>query len=442
MLPICRAAIHTDSAGWVCCAVGLLGRNMVLLRNLGIPIRGNARRLLHGLGITPADRRALCSCRTGRWRILRTAWLLRPCACSCGIADRSRMNALCRIGSWLFSCHARSRRSRCRRIFCCWLCACHVRSLRKGTALLRSFCMRRLHLTVSCAADRLCRAARSARRRSRSVWHCMGRGCIRCAPLCVRRLHKGASLLCGFGLYRLSLCAAAVIRLSCAAGRLIGTARRILACRFSCRTGQNSPAAILHCCAAARMGFRLRMYGLLLLRILRGRAARAGLHSSCVMIRRSGCGLSCRRCRLLLWRFGMSRRTSGAGRHGCFPCGVWLLASTGRRSLRECARHLFGGSPYGIRLCRRSLRGNRILRRCRIRAALLRRCAMMIAICIRGRIDIGRIAAASARAGRRIRLRIPAAAALLTTVPADGMRRIGHQRTNDHHRHRAGEAAA
>ena len=71
MLPICGAAIHTDSAGWVCCAVGLLGRNMVLLRDLGVSIRGNARRLLHGLGITPADGRALCSCCTGDWRILR-----------------------------------------------------------------------------------------------------------------------------------------------------------------------------------------------------------------------------------------------------------------------------------------------------------------------------------------------------------------------------------
>ena len=168
------------------------------------------------------------------------------------------------------------------------------------------------------------------------------------------------------------------------------------------------------------------MYGLFLLRILRDRAARAGLHSSCVMIRRSGCGLSCRRCRLLLWRFGMSRRTSGAGRYSCFPRGVGLLTSSGRRSLRECARHLFGGSLYGIRLCRRSLRGNRILRQCRIRAALLRRCAMMIAICIRGRIDIGRIAAASARASWCARLWIPAAAARLIAVPADGMRCIGH----------------
>lgn len=187
------------------------------------------------------------------------------------------------------SCHTGSWRNRSRRMFCCrLLCACHVRSLHKGTALLRSFCMRRLHLTFSCAADRLCRAARSARRRSWSVWRCIGRGCIRCAPLCVRRLHKGAALLRGFALYRLTLCAAAMMRFSCGTGWLIGTARRILACRFSCRAGQNSPAAILHCCAAARMGFRLGMYGLLLLRILRGRAARAGLHSSCMMIRRIG----------------------------------------------------------------------------------------------------------------------------------------------------------
>ena len=106
MLPICGAAIHTDSAGWVCCAIGLLGRNMVLLRDLGIPIRGNACRLLHRLGIAPADGRALCSCRTGRWRILRTAWLLRPCTSSCGIAAWSRTNALCRMGSRLFSCRA------------------------------------------------------------------------------------------------------------------------------------------------------------------------------------------------------------------------------------------------------------------------------------------------------------------------------------------------
>ena len=221
MLPSCGASIHAGSTGRLRRAAGLLGRNVVLLRDLGVSIRGNARRLLHRLGIASADGRALCSCRTGYWRILRAARLLRLCAISCGIALRSRTNALCRMGSRLFSCrtawcrcwlyagmrrgriscHTGSRRSRCRRTFCCrLLCAYCVRSLHKGTALLRGFCMRRLHLTFSCAADRLCRAARSARRRSRSVWRCIGRGCIRCAPLCIRRLHEGAALLCGFGL--------------------------------------------------------------------------------------------------------------------------------------------------------------------------------------------------------------------------------------------------
>ena len=71
MLPICGAAIHTDSAGRLHRAAGLLGRNMVLLRDLGVSIRGNARRLLHGLGIASADGRALRSCCTGDWRILR-----------------------------------------------------------------------------------------------------------------------------------------------------------------------------------------------------------------------------------------------------------------------------------------------------------------------------------------------------------------------------------
>ena len=71
MLLICRAAIHARSVAWLRRAVGLLGRNVVLLRDLGGSIRGNARRLLHGLGITPADGRALCSCCTGDWRILR-----------------------------------------------------------------------------------------------------------------------------------------------------------------------------------------------------------------------------------------------------------------------------------------------------------------------------------------------------------------------------------
>ena len=235
-------------------------------------------------------------------------------------------------------------------MFCCWLRACHVWSLHKGTALLRSFCMRRLYLPFSCAADRLCRAARSARRRSRSVWRCIWRNCIRCAPLCIRRLHKGASLLCRLGLYRLPLCVAAVIRLSCGTGRLNGSARWILACRFSCRTGQNSPAAILHCCAAARMGFRLGMYGLFLLRILRGRASHDGLRSSCGTIRRAGRGFSCRGRCMVLRRCHVARCTSGAGRHSSFARGVWLLASSGRRSLMECARHLFGSSLYSIRL--------------------------------------------------------------------------------------------
>lgn len=260
--------------------------------------------------------------------------------------------------------------------------------------------------------------------------------------MCIRRLHKGAALLCRFALYRLPLCVAAVIRLSCGTGRLNSSARWILACRFSRCAVQNSSAVILHRRAAARMGFRLGMYGLLLLRVLRARAAHDRLRSSCGTIRRTGRGFSCRGRCMVLRRCHVARRTSGAGRYSCFPRGVGLLTSSGRRSLRECARHLFGGSLYGIRLCRRSLRGNRILRRCRIRAALLRRCAMMIAICIRGRIDIGRIAAASARASWCARLWISAAAARLIAVPADGMCRIGHQRTNDHHRHRAGEAAA
>ena len=73
MLPICGAAIHTDSAGRLHRAAGLLGKNMSLLRDLGVSIRGNVCRLLHGLGITPADGRALCSCCTGYWRILRAA---------------------------------------------------------------------------------------------------------------------------------------------------------------------------------------------------------------------------------------------------------------------------------------------------------------------------------------------------------------------------------
>ena len=73
MLPICRASIHACSAGRLRRTVGLLGSNMILLRDLGVSIRGNVCRLLHGLGITPADGRALCSCCTGYWRILRAA---------------------------------------------------------------------------------------------------------------------------------------------------------------------------------------------------------------------------------------------------------------------------------------------------------------------------------------------------------------------------------
>ena len=153
------------------------------------------------------------------------------------------------------SCHTGSRRSRRSRMICCWLHACHVWSLHKGTALLRGFCMRRLHLTFSCAADRLCRTAQSGRRRCRIVWHCIWRGRIRCASLCVRRLHKGAALLCRLGLYRLPLCVGTVIRFSCGTGRLNGSARWILAWRFSCRTERNRASMILYRCAAARMGF-------------------------------------------------------------------------------------------------------------------------------------------------------------------------------------------
>ena len=313
-------------------------------------------------------------------------------------------------------------------MFCCWLRACRVWSLHKGTALLNGFCLRISYLATvrmvwhSCAADRLCRAARSGRRQNRIVRHCIWSSCHSGrSALCIRRLHKGAALLCRLGLYRLSLCVAAVIRLSCGTGRLNSTARRILACRFSCRTERNRASMILCRCTAARMGFRLGMYGLFLLRILRDRAAPDGLRSIRTMIRRIGRCFSCRR------RCHMARRTSGAGRHGCFPRGVRLLASSGRCSLRECTRHLFCGSLYSIRLCRRSLRGNRILRRCKIRTALLRRRAMMIAVCVRGRIDIGSAArAARARSGRCIRLGISAAAARLIAVPADGMRCIGH----------------
>ena len=329
-------------------------------------------------------------------------------------------------------------------MICCWLCACHVQTLHKGTALLRSFYMRRLHLTFSCAADRLCRAALCGRRQNRIVRHCIWSSCHSGrSALCIRRLHKGAAPLCRLGLYRLPLCVGAVIRFSCAAGQLIGAARRILACCFSCRVEQNRASMILCRCAAARMGFRLGMYGLFLLRILRGRAAHDGLRSIRTMIRRTGRGFCCRGRCMVLRRCHMTRRTSGAGRHGCFPCGVWLLASSGRRSLRECARHLFGGGLYGIRLCSNRLSRNRFLIECRIRAALQRRRAMMIAVCVRGCIDIGSAAStASARPGRGIRLGISAAAARMIAVPADGMRCIGHQRTNDHHRHCAGESTA
>lgn len=431
---------------------------MILLRDLGIPIRRNARRLLHGMGIASADGRALRSCRTGRWRILRTARLLRPRTSSCGIAGECGMRiwlfscytVLC--GNWRcaavwhrrISCHTGSRRSRRSRMFCCWLRTCHIRSLHKGTALLRSFCMRRLHLTFSCAADRLCRAARCGRRQNRIVRHCIWSSCHSGrSALCIKRLHISAALLRGFGLNRLPLCIAAVIRFSCGTGRRIGAARRIRSCRFSCRTGQNSPAAILHRCAAARMGFRLGMYGLFLLRILCDRAAHDRLRSSCGMIRRTGRGFCYRGRCMVLRSCHMARCTSGAGRHSSFARRVGLLAGASRRGLWECARHLFGGGLYGIRLCSNRLSRNRFLIECRIRAVLLRRRAMMIAVCVRGRIDIGSAAsAARARSGRCIRLGISAAAARLIAVPADGMCRIGHQRTNDHHRHRAGEAAA
>ena len=254
----------------------------------------------------------------------------------------------------------------------------------------------------------------------------------------IRGLHKGASLLCGFAPYRLSLCIAVVIRFSCRTGRLIGAARRIRCCRFSCRARQNRPAAILHQRTAARMGFRLGMYGFFLLRILRDRAVRAGLHSSCMMIRRIGRCFFCRGCCMVLWRCHMPRRTPCTGWHRCLSRGIRLPAIYRRYCLRKSARHLFCGGLCSIRL-----RGNSFLTGYWIRTALLRRRAAMIAVCIRGRIDIGSAAStASPRAGRCARLGIPAAAARLATVPADGMRRIGHQRTNDHHRHRAGEAAA
>ena len=191
------------------------------------------------------------------------------------------------------------------------------------------------------------------------------------------------------------------------------------------------------------MGFRLGMYGLFLLRILCDRAAHDRLRSSCGMIWRTGRGFCCRGRCMVLRSCHMARCTSGAGRHGGFARGVGLLADSGRRGLRECARHLFGGGLYGIRLCSNRLSRNRFLIECRIRAVLLRRRAMMIAVCVRGRIDIGSAArAARARSGRCIRLGISAAAARLIAIPADGMRCIGYQRAHNHHRHRAGEAAA
>ena len=182
------------------------------------------------------------------------------------------------------SCHTGSRRSRRSRMICCWLRACHVWSLHKGTALLNGFCLRISYLATvrmvwhSCAADRLCRASGCGRRRCRTVRHCIWSKChSERSALCIRRLYKGAALLCRLGLYRLPLCVAAVIRLSCGTGRLNGSARWILACRFSCRTERNHASVILYRCAAARMGFRLGMYGLLLLRVLHDRAVHDGL---------------------------------------------------------------------------------------------------------------------------------------------------------------------
>ena len=218
-----------------------------------------------------------------------------------------------------------------------------------------------------------------------------------------------------------------MIRLSCGTGRLNGSARWFLACRFSCRTERNRASMILYRCAAARMGFRLGMYGLFLLRILRDRAVHDGLRSIRTMIRRTRRGFCCCGRSFVLWRCYMTRCTSGAGRHGGFARGVRLLSGASRRGLRECARHLFGGGLYGIRLCSNRLSRNRFLIECRIRAVLLRRRAMMIAVCVRGRIDIGSAAStARARSGRCIRLGISAAAAWLIAVPADGMRCIGH----------------
>ena len=170
------------------------------------------------------------------------------------------------------------------------------------------------------------------------------------------------------------------------------------------------------------------MYGLFLLRVLCVRAAHDRLRSSCGMIRRTGRSFCCRGRCMVLRRCHMARCTSGARRYGGFARGVRLLSGSSRRGLRECARHLFGGGLYGIRLCSNRLSRNRFLIECRIRAALLRRCAMMIAVCVRWCVDIGSVASSTrVWTGRCARLGIPAAAVRLITVSADGLRCIGHQ---------------
>ena len=198
MLPICGAVLHAVAASRLSCAARLLGRNMVLLRDLGSSICGNARCLLHGLGIAPADGRALRSCCTGHRGVLRAVRLLRPRTSSCGIAGQCGMGTFCRMGSWLFSCRTVWRR--------CWLYA----DVRRGR--------------ISCHTG----SRRGRRNRMFRRWL---RACQ------IRSLHKGTALLRGFALYRLPLCVAAVIRFSCCTDRLIGAARWIFACRFSCRTG-------------------------------------------------------------------------------------------------------------------------------------------------------------------------------------------------------------
>ena len=161
---------------------------MVLLRDLGVSIRRNARRLLHRLGITPADGRALRSCRTGRWRILRTARLLWPRTSSCGIAAWSSAAALCLVRNrsrscrtvWCrgwrranvrrrcISCHAGARKDRrswmlCRRL----RIARRIRRLNSRAALPGNFWLHISHRTAvwvvwhSCAADGICRTAGS-----------------------------------------------------------------------------------------------------------------------------------------------------------------------------------------------------------------------------------------------------------------------------------------